>query len=308
MSRRFLLIANPAAGIARATGRWGELLAELDAQRLKPDYAITNGPGHAMSLAREASRSYDVIAAVGGDGTVNEVASGILLAGAATASLAVIPFGTGNDVAQLLGMRSVHEVIHALASGATRTMDAIEVRCQDAGKEHTRYALLYAAVGFAGALLKRTTPLVKRLFGPRYCYSVGFFHALLDFKPPMMRVRCDDLEFNGRMFLVSAGNAEIVGAGTMRLSPGAKVDDGKLNVNVIENLGRLETVRWFPKLLKGMHTMHPKVRYFAATSLTVECETPMEVQMDGELFGHTPVTFQVRPESIRVVCSASEAG
>jgi len=114
-------------------------------------------------------------------------------------------------------------------------------------------------------------------------------------------VRCDDREFNGRMFLVSAGNAEIVGAGTMRLSPGAKVDDGQLNVNVIEDLGRLETARWFPKVLKGTHTTHPKVRYFAATSVTVECEAVMEVQMDGELYGHTPATFEVRPGAIRVI-------
>src|SRR5205823_13298773 len=95
--------------------------------------------------------------------------------------------------------------------------------------------------------------------------------------------------------------AEIVGAGTMWLSPGAKVDDGKLNVNVIEDLGRLETARWFPKVLKGMHTTHPKVRYFAATSVTVECEPLMEVQLDGELFGHTQATSQVRPGALRVI-------
>ena len=301
MNRRVLLIANPAAAVGRAPRRWERLLVELEARKLKADHVITDYPGHAISLAREASRSYDVIAAVGGDGSVYEVASGILLAGEAKTALAVIPFGTGNDAAQVLGIRSTEDAVNALASGTTRTIDAIEVRCHDAGEELTRYALLYAAVGFAGELLKCTTPTVKRLFGPRYCYSVGFFRALLGFRPPKVRVRCDDREFNGRMFLVSAGNAEIVGAGTMRLSPGAKVDDGKLNVNVIADLGRLETARWFPKVLKGMHTTHPKVSYFPTTSVTVECEPLMEVQMDGELFGHTPATFQVRPGAIRVI-------
>jgi YegS/Rv2252/BmrU family lipid kinase len=308
MNRRILLIANPAAAVGRVARRWESLLVDLEARKLKADHVITAGPGHAVSLAREASRSYDVVAAVGGDGTVNEVASGILLAGEAKTALAVIPFGTGNDAAQLLGIRSVEEAVNALASGTTRTIDAIEVRCHDAGKEVTRYALLYAAVGFAGELLKCTTPAVKRLFGPRYCYSVGFFRALLGFRSPTMRVRCDDREFNGRMFLVSAGNAEIVGAGTMRLSPGAKVDDGKLNVNVIEDLGRLETARWFPKVLKGMHTTHPKVRYFATTSVTVECKPLMEVQMDGELFGHTPATFRVIPRAIRMIAVHRAAG
>ena len=301
MNRRILLIANPAAAAGRASRLWNRLFVDLEARKLKADHVITDGPGHAISLAREAAQSYDVIAAVGGDGTVNEVASGILLAGKTKTALAIIPFGTGNDAAHLLGIRSTEDAANALVAGTTRAMDAIEVRCHDAGKEVTRYALLYAAVGFAGALLKRTTPTVKRLFGPRYCYSVGFFRALLDFKSPTMRVRCDDREFNGRIFLVSAGNAEIVGAGTMRLSPGAKVDDGQLNVNVIEDLGRLETARWFPKVLKGTHTTHPKVRYFAATSVAVECEAVMEVQMDGELYGHTPATFEVRPGAIRVI-------
>jgi diacylglycerol kinase (ATP) len=87
----------------------------------------------------------------------------------------------------------------------------------------------------------------------------------------------------------------------MRLSPGARVDDGKLNVNVVGDLGRLETARWFPKVLKGLHTTHPKVRYFQARTLTIECEALMDVQMDGELFGHTPATFQVRPGALRVI-------
>jgi diacylglycerol kinase (ATP) len=300
MKGRILLIANLSAAAGGAKRRWDKLLVELTSHGVQADHVITDGMGHALSLARDASRSYDVIAAVGGDGTVNEVASGILLAGEAKTALAVIPFGTGNDAAQLLGIRTLEDAVHALASGTTRTIDAIEVRCVDAGKEVTRYALLYAAVGFAGELLKCTTPTVKRLFGPRYCYSVGFFRALLGFRSPTMRVRCDEREFNGRMLLVSAGNAEMVGAGTMRLSPGAKVDDGKLNVNVIEDLGRLETARWFPKVLEGIHTTHPKVRYFATSSVTVECEPLMEVQMDGELFGHTPARFRVIPGAIRV--------
>src|SRR5439155_19924309 len=146
-------------------------------------------------------------------------------------ALAVIPFGTGNDAAQLLGIRSLEDAVNALASGTTRTIDAIEVRCHDAGKEVTRYALLYAAVGFAGQLLKCTTPTIKRLFGPRYCHSVGVFRTLLGFRSPKMRVRCDDRDFHGRMFLVSADRAEFVGAVTMRMYPGASEDGGKMNVS-----------------------------------------------------------------------------
>ena len=187
-------------------------------------------------------------------------------------------------------------------------MDAIEVRCQQAGNPVTRYAVLYAAVGFAGELLKRTTPAVKRIFGPRYCYSIGFFRALFHFKSPMMRLRCDGREYSGRMFFVSAGNAEVVGAGTMRLSPGAKVDDGKLNVSIFQAVGRLEAAWCFPQVLRGTHPTHPKVRYFEASVVAVECEPEAEVQMDGERFGMTPAAFQVRPLAIRVMTGRGPAG
>jgi diacylglycerol kinase (ATP) len=308
MTHRVLLIVNPAAACGRVLGRWEELRAELSARGMVVDHVFSGRPGDAVDLARQAGLRYDVVGAVGGDGTVNEVVSGLLASGETKAALAVVPLGTGNDVARLLQIRSVSEAVDALAEGTTRSLDAIEVRCHESGGPTTRYALLYAAVGFAGELLKRTTPVVKRFFGPRYCYSVGFFRALVGFQSPMMRVRCDGRPFDGRLFLVSAGNAEIVGSGMMRLSPGARVDDGMLNVNVIGAMGRLEAARCFPRVLAGTHTAHPKVRYFAARSVTVECEPAAGVQMDGELFGRTPGTFEVRPAAIRAICARTTKG
>ncbi len=301
MARRILLIANPSAAAGRATTRWEKLLAGLEARKIKVEYSLTNRSRHAVDLAQEAAGKYDVIVAVGGDGTVNEVASGMLLAGQIHSLLGVVPMGTGNDVAKLVGISTVDDSVRAIAEGAPQPMDAIEVVCDESGRPATRYALLYAGVGFAGELLKHTTPEVKKIFGSRYCYTYGFFRALFTYESPTMRVKCDDREFHGRMFLVSAGNAEIVGAGTMRLSPGARTDDGMLNVNVVEELGRLEVARWFPRLLMGTHTTHPKVHYFPANSVRIESQPAMVVQVDGELFGKTPVTFTVKPKALRVI-------
>jgi len=301
MTRRILLIANPSAAAGRASGRWEKLLGELQRRRLKADYVLTDRPRHAVELAKEAAGKYDVVAAAGGDGTVNEVANGLLLARAPGVLLGVIPLGTGNDVARMVGIVSVDDAIRALAGGAPQSVDVIEVNCEESGGLATCYGLLYAAVGFTGALLKCTTPPVKRLFGPRYCYMAGFFRALLSYESPVMRVECDGDEFTGRMFLVSAGNAEIVGSGTMRLSPGASIEDGKLNVNVVERMDRFEVARWFPKLLTGTHTTHPKVHYLTASSVSIETRPPMELQLDGELFGQTPATFTVKAGALEVI-------
>jgi diacylglycerol kinase (ATP) len=301
MNQRILLIANPSAAAGQSQRRWDALLAGLRERGLHAEPIITAHERHAIALAQEASRKHDVIVAVGGDGTVNEVATGILLSGATGTTLGIVPVGTGNDAAALMGIANVEDALNALSQGNVREMDAIEVRCQHEGQSATRYALLYAAVGFAGDVLKYTTTRVKRLFGPRYCYTVGFFRALLHYTSPTMKVSCDGQEFENRYFFVGAGNAEVVGGGTMRLSPGAKVDDGLMNVSIIEALGRLETTRHFPKLLAGTYTTHPKVRYFAATALSVESDPAIEVQMDGDLFGHTPAEFQVKPKALKVV-------
>jgi diacylglycerol kinase family enzyme len=152
MTRRILLIANPSAAAGRVAGRWEKLLADLEAQQVKVDYVLTDHPGHAIDLAREAARKYDVVAA----GTVNEVASGILLAGPTNAMLGVVPAGTGNDVAHVIGVRTMDDATRALAEGTPQAMDVIEVDCDESGKRATRYALLYASVGFAGELFGQT--------------------------------------------------------------------------------------------------------------------------------------------------------
>jgi len=301
MTRRILLIANPSAAAGRASGRWENLLGSLKKRQLKVDYALSNHPRHAVDLARDAAGKYDVIAAVGGDGTMNEVANGILFSNRNDTALAVVPLGTGNDLARLIGIRTVEDSLDALAQGATQVIDAIEVSCCEQGKTAKHYALLYAAVGFAGEVGKHTTPTIKGIFGQRFCYSIGFFLALLRFESPNMRVRCDEREFNGRMFLVSAAKAEIIGGGAMRLSPGAKIDDGKLHVNVVEHLGRLETTRCFPRLLMGTHTTHPKVQYFPATVVHIESHSQIDLQLDGELIGTTPATLAVKAKALRII-------
>ncbi|MHB9024164.1 MAG: diacylglycerol/lipid kinase family protein [Armatimonadota bacterium] len=298
MSNRILLIANPKAAAGRAHRRWEALLGGLRARGLEIDCAFTEHPGHAVTLAREACGRYSTLVAAGGDGTVNEVASGILLAGVPEVTMGIIPLGTGNDVAMLQGITSLESAVQALAEGELQRIDAIEVRCRDGHAPATRYALLYASVGFAGELLKYTTPAIKRIFGPRYCYSVGFFRALFKFRSPQMTITAGDRQFSGRMFFAGAGNAEYTGGGIMRLSPGARMDDGMLNISIVEELGRLEIIRSFPKLLAGTHDALPFVQYFPATSMTIEADPALEIAVDGDLFGQTPAEFRVCPGAL----------
>jgi len=304
--RRVLLIANPAAG-----NRRGERLLVEAGQRLRQAgfpviTVLTEHTGHAGELARENAREHDLIAALGGDGTVNEVADGILAAAPENPpTLATIPVGTGNDAAQAFGMNGFDLAVEALAYGTTMRIDVLRLQYQCGKGRAVRHALLFAAIGFAAEIIRKTTPSIKRLFGPRYCYSIGFFRALLGFRAPEFRVKWSDGEASGSMFQVCAGNTEFAGGGVMRLSPGARPDDGLLNISLVSAMGRLEIVRQFPRVLSGAYVEDERVEYFTGTSLEIEAQPAAEIQVDGDIIGTTPVSIDLMPKALELVTPKS---
>lgn len=277
------------------------LVPRLRAIGWEATVVITHYSGHATELARAAGNEFSAIIAAGGDGTVNEIANGLLLSPNAGSSLGILPVGTGNDVAQTVGVGTLAQALQVLEKGHTRDIDVIEVSA--GADQQVRYALLFAAVGFAGEVTRWTTPRVKRWFGPKYCYSVGFFRALGRFASPSMRIQSEGRNFEGRMFLVCAGNTETAGGGVMRLSPGASFTDGLMNISVIEAFSRFSILQNFPKLLRGTHVEHPAVTYFTGREISMEAEPPMPIQIDGELWGETPARFRVCPGALRVIAA-----
>jgi diacylglycerol kinase family enzyme len=214
--------------------------------------------------------------------------------------LAVIPCGTGNDFAETLGIRTLEDAQGALNSDVRRRVDVIAVDCQLDDKPIRRHALLFGGIGIAGDALRRTTPLVKRLFGQQFAYQVGLVRALCSYEANRMRV-----EFGGEIvetpiLFVGASNSERAGGG-LKLAPGARIDDGYLNINIVEALGRWEAFGQVRRLKRGLHTEHPRVRYCTATNLTVETPKPVEVAADGELIGYTPARLEIKPLALEVL-------
>ena len=300
MPKQFGFIINPAAAAGRCPGRWADLQDGFCQDGIQGKSRFTVHPGDAVRFAQELGRECDVVVAVGGDGTLFEVASGLLLAGAANTVLGVVPLGTGNDAARQCGISDTVQARLALRGTRTKTMDVIRIRCQMEGATVLRYALLFGAVGIAGEALKRTTPLVKRVFGQRLAYPVGAFRAIWTYRAPRMRVTCDGQTWENRFLLVCASNGEMAGGG-MRLAPGARIDDGLLDVNVCEAIGRWATVALLGQVCRGRRMSHPKLRYLTARTVTVEADPPLEVEADGELIGHTPAQLEVMPQALKIL-------
>ncbi|MBI5689347.1 MAG: diacylglycerol kinase family lipid kinase [Verrucomicrobia bacterium] len=307
MPRRVSVILNPAAEAGQAGSRAAELQAALVAAGLAPTVHSTRSSGHATDLARMAadSGSCDLIVAAGGDGTVREVASGILQSTAPGTALGMVPLGTGNDYAHLAGIADLPSAVTALRTGSVCPMDVIAATCRQAGQEVVTHALSFAAVGLAADVVRRTTPRIKRWFGPRLCYSVGFFRALAHYRPVNAKVTCEGRTYHDDFLLICAGNTSHAGGRMMHLSPGARPDDGRMNLSLIRATRRLEVALQFVRLLRGTHIRHRRASYFPGREMTVATAEPADVQLDGDLVGHTPARFQLLPGALPILSAAA---
>ena len=301
-AKRILLIANPASGQHRGERRLAQASKRLASLGHAVTATLTESAGHATRLAKSNAPDFEIIAALGGDGTVNEVANGLMaVEPGERPALATLPVGTGNDVALTYGLAHFESAIDALAKGSTRTLDVIRVQLMRDGKSVTRHALLFVAAGFAAEVIRKTGPRVKRIFGRRFSYSVGLFRALASFRAPEFSVKWDGGERSGRMFQVCAGNTEFAAGGVMRISPGARPDDGLLNISLVDALGRLQIVRRFPSILSGRYVEDERVDYFTGKRLEIDAVPPAELQADGDIIGTTPATIELLPCALQLV-------
>ncbi|VGO19957.1 diacylglycerol/lipid kinase family protein [Pontiella sulfatireligans] len=297
-----LYIINPAGHGGAGMKAWGAFNA-VWADPIDPAHVvITERPGHAREIAA-AGEDYKIIAAVGGDGTVGEVISGIMDRPGPKPKLAVIPCGTGNDIARHAGIHSPADAAAALRSGQHRSFDLVRVDGTLDGSNAHRHAFLFANAGFSSTL--RIKPWMKRVLGATGAYYLATLLEVLTFRAPRMTVRVDGEEYAGPTFLVVAGNAEWVAGGSMRLSPGAVTDDGELNVTIIPALSTFKIITQLGRIAKGTHINEPGVSYFTGRKIEVHSEPPSILDLDGEGFGTTPAIFTVCPLALELVCAAS---
>jgi len=295
-----LYIINPAGNGGAGLKVW-EAFKSASVDSIDPAHVVfTERPGHAREIAT-ASNGYDIVAAVGGDGTVGEVISGIMDRPEPIPRLAVIPCGTGNDIAQNAGIFSVADAATALREGTPHAFDLIRVDRQVDGRDEHRTAFLFSNVGFSS--IPKMKPWMKRLLGATGAYYLATFLQTIAYRPPHMVVRIDGKEYVGPTFLVIAGNAEYAAGGCMRISPGASTNDGVLNISIIESMSAYKVVtKLFASIANGTHIKESGVSYFTGRNIEVQSEPPALLDLDGELFGTTPATISVSPLALEVLC------
>ncbi len=290
---RALVIVNPVAGNGRAARTWHQIRRQVDGLR-DCECVVSERVGHARHLAQSAAAAgYERVIAVGGDGTVGEVASGI--AHTRTA-LAVIPAGTGNDCSRNLGIPTdVAAAANLAVCGPIRRVDLGEVQTS----RGTTHFVGVAGFGFDAEVAWRVNRMPK-VVGGTVPYVLGLLHTLWQFDAPHMRISLDDQALEQPVFLVAVGNGANY-AGGMRIAPDAVMDDGLFDVCVVGDLSRLDVVRLVPKMYSGGHRGHPAVQFFRCREVRADSPRRVRCQTDGELVGDLPARFRIHPVGLHCV-------
>lgn len=263
---------------------------------------FTERRGHAISVACDAIRDgIKRVITVGGDGLVNEVVNGLLTAQNPDAQLGIIPCGTGNDLACMLGLprETFAAAQHLARSKRTRMIDAAEVACTINGGQQARYFANDANLGFAAEVVERLERTGKFSRGTAP-YFAALLRTALRHRNHELTLQWDGQTSTQPLTTVLICNGQSTGGG-MRVAPGAVLDDGALDLIVVGSLRPWEILWHAPKIYRGTHVAIRKVSVHRVSELSVEAQKSLSVVADGELIGRTPARFRVIPAALQVL-------
>lgn len=268
-----LFIINPIAGKGKAEGIIPLIHDKMKDNHLKYEIILTTKPGEATKIAYEMVDNYPIVIAVGGDGTVNEVARGLI--NRKKGKLGIIPAGTGNDMSKSLGLFLDHnKALEAIIRGNTREMDI--------GLVNDDLFLNIASVGFDAEVVKNVEGIKKRIKG-KVAYILGVLVTLFSFKKQEVMLEMDGEVIKRNMVLLAVGNGGYYGGG-MNILPMADLSDGYFSICLVKNMNNLSMLFLFPSLFKGKHVKYTKyVEIFKAKTVTVKNKENRIINVDGDL-------------------------
>lgn len=291
---KICVVLNPGAGTAMELQELERVFAR---QLPNADVRPTARSGGAERVARQAAADgYDCIVAAGGDGTLNEVVNGVAQR-LDDVALGLIPLGTGNDFARSADIpQELDRAIETLRAGKTRQIDL--VRATTTGE---RFFLNISAGGFSGVVDEHLTAEIKGSWGP-LAYLRCAATALPNLHPYHATIALDDIEcLSLNIFNIVVANGRYV-AGGMPIAPEASIDDGLLEVVILCETSAARLALVAPRILRGVHVDDEEiVIYRRAAKVSVNPRGGMPINLDGELLGEEPVTFQVLPRALQFV-------
>ncbi len=303
MSRKVKIILNPMADMGNAWKVANDLRPIIN-EHGGADWSGTVYPTHATELAKQAGeQGYDMLIAMGGDGTVHEVINGIMqIPEANRPILGVVPVGSGNDFAHAIGipMQSDQALSRALTAEPAR-IDLGLMTDEHGRKEYFDNTL---GMGFDAVVTIRShkLPLLRGFI----MYLTAVIQTiLLNHDPALMKIDADGLKWEQTNLLLTMCNGPREGGGFL-IAPDAKLDDGILHYTMIKKVSRLMMFRLVPEVMRGTHGRFKQVTIGSCRKMEVSADRPMYIHADGEIytgFGTNlrKVNFEILPNALRVV-------
>jgi diacylglycerol kinase (ATP) len=295
---RVRVILNPRAAAGAALRRLSALEDCLRRYELRHEILLTRGRGHATELARAAAADgVDVVAVVGGDGTLNEVVQAYVddKGEAVTGpDLALIPCGTGGDFKRTLGLSgAMDEAVARIRHGAKKAIDLGVLRLTSHAGGEVVHAFVNITSFGMGGLVDSIVNDGPKWLGGRAAFMVGTLRAMARYTNASVRVRVDGTTwFEGPIFNVAIANGRFFGGGMM-IAPQADPSDGRFELVALGDLTKLEAVGFSSKIYKGAHLSSPGVRVSMGTHVEAEPMHPWAsvlLDVDGEQPGKLPVS------------------
>ncbi|MFW6012829.1 MAG: diacylglycerol/lipid kinase family protein [Candidatus Bipolaricaulota bacterium] len=289
----YKIIANTAAGRGKVLDLLPEIERTFIREGLNYDLERTKYPGEAIDLAAGvAGGGYEAVVAVGGDGTIREVASGLVGTGVA---LGIIPSGMGNDLARSLSIPDdVRAAIKVLRNPGRRRLDL--------GRDNGRYFAGVLGLGFPVEVMQRINSVRNWFVRGSGAFLLAVLGVLYKLDAHRLKLEIDGQELEKNLVALFIMNTPYTGGG-MHIIPRARPDDGYLDLALVGDLGTLELARELPRVYKGTHTSHHKVSFFRARSIKVSADPADHLlkMYDGDVMGKTPVDAHIIPGALEVL-------
>ena len=288
MTRRLCIVCNPTSGGGRGVRALDAVTARLAGGGVELRVERSQSAEHAGRIAREAAEAGEEVVAFGGDGMVRLVAHAVR---GTDAVMGVLPGGRGNDFIRALGISSdPMAACEVLLDGTTRPIDV--------GDADGETFVGIASIGIESDVTRIANGLPRRL--GQASYPVATFAGLVRWKPATFTLGIDGTERTFTGYIAGAANSPCFGGG-MRFAPDAKLDDGLLDVVVVEHGPRASFVLNAPKLFRGTHIHHRRVHVFRGADITLRADRPFELYADGDAIATTPARVRAVPGALTLL-------
>ncbi|ANB58192.1 lipid kinase, YegS//BmrU family protein [Anoxybacillus sp. B7M1] len=293
----YYFVVNKISGNGKGLKVWKKVEKLLQEKQVNYQVRFTERPKHAVEIVKEfSSEACNAVVAVGGDGTIHDVANGLIHS---NIPLGIIPAGSGNDLARALDIPMDYKrALERILKGKKRKMDV--------GKIGEEYCMTVTGIGFDGKVAEinnaaKYKDLLNLVRLGDLSYGLSVLHALFQYRPVRIQLKIDgEVQFFSNVWFIAIANTPNYGGG-IKICPDACYYDGLFDICIVHSVTKWELLRTFPKAYKGKHVSHPSVTMIKGKQVEIIAEPPIIVQSDGEILTKTPVNVTIQKEALLIM-------